>query len=130
MSSYEKCPLPDDIPEVIALEIEKRGGIKGLKNCLPEDECAKTQSKMHKACTDPVRLKILSLLKGGPLCVCAIKEVLELADSKLSYHLNVLKDAGLIEGYQQYRWVIYKLTEQGEIWMGCVCQSRNLMDSI
>ncbi|MDD4127758.1 MAG: ArsR family transcriptional regulator, partial [Methanomicrobium sp.] len=82
--------LQDDIPKEILNEIMKRGGIKGLKNTLCDEECLKKQSLMHNACTDTVRLKILSLLKEGPLCVCAIKEVLGLADSKLSYHLNVL----------------------------------------
>ncbi|MDD4126936.1 MAG: metalloregulator ArsR/SmtB family transcription factor, partial [Methanomicrobium sp.] len=95
---------------------------------LCEEECLKKQSLMHNACTDTVRLKILSLLKEGPLCVCAIKEVLGLADSKLSYHLNVLKKAGLISGSKKYRWIIYRLTEQGNVWTSCMCQSKNLLD--
>lgn len=66
---------------------------------------------LNRACADPVRLKILSLLSAQPLCVCVIKEVIGIADSKLSYHLNVLRKAGLIDGEPQGNWIIYSLTD-------------------
>ena len=56
------------------------------------------------------------MLAVQPLCVCVIKAVLEIADSKLSYHLSVLKKAGLIQGDQQGNWIIYRLTGGGEPW--------------
>ncbi|MBP2132527.1 ArsR family transcriptional regulator [Methanomicrobium sp. W14] len=123
----EEYNLPEDLPKDILSEILKRGGIKGLKGEICDEECMNRQSVMHRACTDITRLKILTLLRGGPLCVCAIREVLGLADSKLSYHLNVLKKAGLISGSQKYRWIIYSLTKQGEIWTSCICNSKNLL---
>ena len=43
-----------------------------------------------------------------------IKEIVGIADSKLSYHLNQLKKADLIEGEQQGSWIIYHLTPLGE----------------
>jgi ArsR family transcriptional regulator len=125
MTSADYESYGDDVPREIIEEIEARGGIEGIKRSLPDDECSENQAVMHRACTDPVRLKILALLSGGPLCVCAIKDALELPDSRLSYHLNVLKKAGLISGRQKYRWIIYSLTEQGAIWNGCVCRSRD-----
>ncbi|MBN2733885.1 MAG: winged helix-turn-helix transcriptional regulator [Methanomicrobiaceae archaeon] len=127
MVNVDDICLPDDLPEEFKAQIRHRGGIGGLKNELCDMDCIKIQSLMHSACTDPVRLHILSLLKAGPLCVCAIKEVLGLADSRLSYHLNVLKKAGLIRGSQKYRWIVYSLTEQGEIWTSCMCESKNLI---
>lgn len=51
------------------------------------------------------------MLAVRPLCV--IKEVLSIADSKLSYHLSVLKEAGLIVGEAQENWIIYRLTDEG-----------------
>ena len=48
-----------------------------------------------------------------PLCVCVIKEVVNIADSKLSYHLNILKEQDLISGEQQGNWIIYSITDKG-----------------
>jgi ArsR family transcriptional regulator len=38
---------------------------------------------------------------------------MRIADSKLSYHLTILKDAGLIEGEYQGNWIIYNITDTG-----------------
>lgn len=56
------------------------------------------------------------MLAVQPLCVCVIKAVLGIADSKLSYHLSVLKRAELIAGEAQGNWIIYRLTAEGETW--------------
>jgi ArsR family transcriptional regulator len=71
----------------------------------------------YQACADPARLKILSLLMIQPLCVCVIKAVIKMADSKLSYHLNILKKAGMIEGDQQGQWIIYHITDQARAFL-------------
>lgn len=64
----------------------------------------------YLACADPVRLKILSLMRFQPLCVCIIKTMVKIADSKLSSHLTSLKKAGLIDGEQQGLYIIYQST--------------------
>lgn len=69
--------------------------------------------RIHHALSDPVRIKILHLLSVQPLCVCVIKQCVRMADSKLSYHLNILKDRGLIEGQTRKNWIIYRLTDAG-----------------
>jgi ArsR family transcriptional regulator len=71
----------------------------------------------YRACADPVRLKILALLMDQPLCVCVIKAVVKIADSKLSYHLNILKKAGMIEGDQQGQYIIYQITPRAKVFM-------------
>lgn len=71
----------------------------------------------YQACADPVRLKILSLLMVHPLCVCVIKAVVRMADSKLSYHLNILKKAGMIEGKQQGQWIVYHITDEARTFL-------------
>jgi ArsR family transcriptional regulator len=47
------------------------------------------------------------------LCVCVIKEVVNIADSKLSYHLSILKEQEFIVGEQQGNWIIYSITDRG-----------------
>ena len=62
-----------------------------------------------KALADPVRLKVIEALAGGERCVCELTGELGLAQSKLSFHLKVMKDAGLLESRQEGRWIYYRL---------------------
>src|SRR5579864_8504112 len=50
---------------------------------------------------DGIRLEVLGLLRGGERCVCELTAHLALAQSRLSFHLKVLKDAGLISHRRQ-----------------------------
>jgi ArsR family transcriptional regulator len=62
-----------------------------------------------KALAEPIRLQVIEALGGGELCVCELTEQLGLAQSKLSFHLRVLKQAGLLADRQSGRWVYYRL---------------------
>jgi len=62
-----------------------------------------------KALADPLRLQVIEVLGAGELCVCELTEHLGLAQSKLSFHLRVLKEAGLLADRQSGRWVYYRL---------------------
>ena len=59
--------------------------------------------------SDPIRINILELMMNGEICVCDIVKVTGLAQSKISYHIKILKDSGLIRDRQEGRWVYYKL---------------------
>jgi ArsR family transcriptional regulator, arsenate/arsenite/antimonite-responsive transcriptional repressor len=61
------------------------------------------------ALSDPLRLQILELLREQELCVCDLCEVLGVTQSKLSFHLKVLKDANLVRAKQEKRWIYYSL---------------------
>jgi ArsR family transcriptional regulator, arsenate/arsenite/antimonite-responsive transcriptional repressor len=75
-----------------------------------------------KAMADPLRLQVLEALGGGERCVCELTSELGLAQSKLSFHLKVLREAGLIEARDECRWVYYSLRtdaiEQLRGWLG------------
>jgi|SRR5579862_3674967 len=58
---------------------------------------------------DEIRLEVLGLLRGGERCVCELTAHLDLAQSRLSFHLKVLKDAGLVSHRRQGRWSYYAL---------------------
>lgn len=105
------------IPQEIADSLCSCGGIEGLVEQLPHDDLFERMREWYQACADPVRLKILSLLVVQPLCVCVIKAVVKMADSKLSYHLNILKKAGMIEGEQQGYYIIYRITPEAQKFM-------------
>lgn len=65
-----------------------------------------------KALADPVRLQIVEALAAGERCVCELTSELGLAQSRLSFHLKVLKDCGLLADRQSGRWVYYRLQPQ------------------
>jgi ArsR family transcriptional regulator len=101
------------IPEPIQSDLDRIGGIDALAGRLPENAALESESRIHHALSDPLRLKILYLIRDQPLCVCVIKEFFKIADSKLSYHLTILKDAGLVRGDYHGNWIIYSITVEG-----------------
>jgi DNA-binding transcriptional ArsR family regulator len=102
-----------EIPEPIQKELEALGGFEALARRIPPTSELEEKSRIYHALADPLRLTILYLLRDQPLCVCVINRFMHLAGSKLSYHLNILKESGLIEGEYHGNWIIYSLTERG-----------------
>lgn len=103
-----------EIPDPIKEEVMKVGGLEGISEMIPADEDLERTANAYKALSDPIRLKILKVLMVQPLCVCCIKEIISVQDSKLSYHLSRLRDAGLIVGRQEKNWIIYSPTESAK----------------
>lgn len=62
-----------------------------------------------RALSDPIRLQILETLRHREICVCDLCDVLGVPQSKLSFHLRVLREADLIQGRQEGRWIYYSL---------------------
>ncbi len=108
-----------ELPEQIREDLEKRGGFEGLAKSIPPHEELVEKSKTYHALSDPLRLTILYLIKDQPLCVCVIKRFTNLAGSKLSYHLNILKESGLVVGEYHGNWIIYSITDQGSRALMC-----------
>lgn len=73
------------------------------------DQAMTSTVRVTKALGDVQRLRILSLLERGELCVCQIIEVLGLAPSTVSKHLSLLSAAGLLEMRKEGRWAYYRL---------------------
>jgi len=109
LSKVKEMEIPDSIRE----ELEQLGGFDALADRIPQREDLEEKSRIYHALSDPLRLTILHLLKDQPLCVCVIKKFVRIADSKLSYHLAILKESGLITGEYQGNWIIYSLTADG-----------------
>ena len=71
---------------------------------LPESTQA---ARWFHALSDGTRVEIVGLLSHGERCVCELQQVLAAAQSRLSFHLRVLKDAGLVTDRREGRWVYY-----------------------
>jgi ArsR family transcriptional regulator, arsenate/arsenite/antimonite-responsive transcriptional repressor len=65
------------------------------------------------AMADPVRLRIVGVLAQGGRCVCDLREQVPVPANLLSYHLRVLRDAGLVTATRRGRWVDYRLDGDG-----------------
>ncbi len=68
---------------------------------------------LFHALSDETRLDLLDRLKRGEQCVCELTEALQTGQSRLSFHLRVLKDAGLIHDRPEGRWMYYSLNREG-----------------
>ena len=108
----EKRAVPG-MPELVRNELERLGGFDALAGRIPATGELEEKSRVHRALADPIRLAILYLLRDQPLCVCIINRFLHIGDSKLSYHLTILKESGLIAGEYHGNWIIYSLTSLG-----------------
>jgi ArsR family transcriptional regulator len=65
--------------------------------------------QLLRALADPIRMRVIETLGDGERCVCELTSEFGLAQSKLSFHLRVLRDAGVISARQQGRWMYYRL---------------------
>lgn len=108
-----------EIPEPIQKELDAMGGLDGLASHIPSKKVLEDRSRIYQALSDPLRLSILYIIKDQPLCVCVINRFMRLSGSKLSYHLNILKENGLIEGEYNGNWIIYSVTERGRHLLQC-----------
>ena len=68
-------------------------------------------ANVFKALSDTTRLRVLKLLESGELCVCDIVTALDMSQPKISFHLNTLKEAGLIIDRKEGRWIHYRLDD-------------------
>jgi ArsR family transcriptional regulator, arsenate/arsenite/antimonite-responsive transcriptional repressor len=66
-------------------------------------------AELFHALSDEARVQIVSVLLSGEHCVCDLMDVVGAAQSRLSYHLKVLKDAGLVTDRRDGRWSYYTL---------------------
>ena len=63
---------------------------------------------------DPTRIRILSLLAAGELCVCDIVDILRLPQPTVSRHLAYLRRMGLVEATREWKFAHYRLAQPGD----------------
>ena len=66
------------------------------------------------ALSNPIRMKILFLLASRTYCVYSIKDLFAISDSRLSYHLKIMRDCGMIEGSRDGKCINYATTPLGD----------------
>lgn len=78
---------------------------------LQEDLVPRVARWFH-ALSDETRLRIVDRLSDGEKCVCDLADLLDSAQSRLSFHLKTLKDAGILKDRREGRWVYYSLNPE------------------
>ncbi len=73
---------------------------------------AEELAALFKAVADPVRLRLLSMIAchtGGESCVCDLTPAFDMTAPSISYHLKILREAGLISSERRGTWVYYRV---------------------
>ena len=81
-------------------------------------------AEVFHALSDPIRVDVVGLLLQGERCVCDLMADLDLAQSRLSWHLKTLSDAGIIVGRKEGRWNYYSLNPDG------LAEARSILDGL
>ena len=78
---------------------------------------------MFDALVDATRRRILALLvHQGELCVCELTAALDDSQPKVSRHLAVLKDAGIVIPRREGTWIFYRLADSLPAWAEAVLE--------
>ena len=76
---------------------------------VPSSVSLKKSATLFHALSDETRLALFERLREGEQCVCELMDTMKAAQSRLSFHLKVLKDAGLIRDRREGRWMYYSI---------------------
>jgi ArsR family transcriptional regulator len=90
---------------------EETTGGTAASGHMGESSAVKDLSMVFKALSDETRLRILKLLEGGELCVCHVVAAFGMSQSKVSFHLGVLKAAGLLKDRKDGKWMHYRIDD-------------------
>jgi ArsR family transcriptional regulator, arsenate/arsenite/antimonite-responsive transcriptional repressor len=86
-------------------------------------DSARAAALFH-ALSDEIRVEVVTLLLNGERCVCDLMDDLGLAQSRLSWHLKTLSDAGIISGRREGRWIYYSLNTDA------ILEARSMLDAL
>jgi ArsR family transcriptional regulator len=97
------------VPPEVARGVAKAGGYARLLARIRSTRNLEDEARSHGAMATSVRLRILEALSLSDMCPCLLKKITGLTDSKLSYHLRILENAGLVRSRRSRNWRIYSL---------------------
>jgi ArsR family transcriptional regulator len=90
----------------------------------------KSLASTYKALSDATRLRILTLLVEGEVCVCEIHDTLRLPQPTVSRHLGYLRRSGLVEARRDATWMYYRLADVDPVVKGVVQHAAHAMSHV
>ena len=100
----------NDIPQCEFMFVHPET-IEKITKAMPDDDTLIDLAELFKVFGDSTRIKILSALSGGELCVCDISTILGMTSSAVSHQLKILKNAGLVSFRREGKTVFYALAD-------------------
>lgn len=85
---------------------------EALLRTLRSDDTVERLARMFHALSDETRLRIVGRLLTGEQCVCNLTDILGASQSRLSFHMKTLKDAGLVTDRREGRWIHYSIVPE------------------
>lgn len=82
-------------------------------------------ARRFRALSDETRLRIVERLRDGEECVCNLTGTLDTGQSLLSFHLRILRDAGIVHARRAGRWVYYSLAPEAMDELGRFLKAAN-----
>jgi DNA-binding transcriptional ArsR family regulator len=113
-----KKMIDPSLPDEVAEAIDEMGGLDKLVCSIPRPEDITVEADLHHILSDSTRLTILYSIGCCEMCPCILKEYLKISDSRLSYHLAVLEEHGLVSSFPKKNWRIFRITEAGKTALG------------
>ena len=81
-----------------------------MKNKYEED------AKVFKAFCDEKRLIILEKLRSGEKCACHLLDYMDIGQSTMSHHMNILCDSGIVNSRKEGKWTYYSISSEGSLY--------------
>lgn len=78
-----------------------------LTSTIVEPTSIEEAAQRYAALADATRLRVLVTIAGGEKCVCDVQAAVDVAPNLLSYHLRILREAGLVTATRRARWIFY-----------------------
>ncbi|MCX6122305.1 MAG: metalloregulator ArsR/SmtB family transcription factor [Ignavibacteriales bacterium] len=69
---------------------------------------------VFKALSDPNRIRIVKMLCKRELCMCEVREMLNLSNSTVSQHLTILRNADLLLDSKEGKWVNFRINDKSD----------------
>lgn len=85
--------------------------IEKIKSAMPDEDTLIDLAELFKVFGDSTRIKILSALSGGELCVCDVSTAVGMTSSAVSHQLKILKNAGLVKFRRDGKTVFYSIAD-------------------
>jgi ArsR family transcriptional regulator, arsenate/arsenite/antimonite-responsive transcriptional repressor len=89
-----------------------------------------TLESTYRALADVTRLRILTLLADGEVCVCDIHDTLRVPQPTASRHLAYLRQAGLVEARREGTWMHYRIADLDPVIDGIVRSAAHAMSHV
>ena len=101
LSNLDTCDIDHVHPE----------GVRHAREALPDADAASDLAALFGALGDPTRVRLLTALAAGPLCVCDLAAVLGMTQSAVSHQLRLLRALGLVRARREGKLVWYALDD-------------------